>query len=67
MEERVCRYCEGKGKYTCTACSGVGSKIEPNLAYISLVGRYIPETRICYACKGSGIIKCSYCDGTGRY
>lgn len=65
-QDDQCGYCNGTGKRICYSCSGAGSKMELNPAYIAIFGYALPETKICYTCNGTGKTICPYCHGTGR-
>ena len=66
MEKEKCSYCEGLGRYSCTACDGAGSIKVNNLSFISWVGCAYPELKVCRYCNGTGIITCPRCKGTGK-
>ncbi|HET8859064.1 molecular chaperone DnaJ [Marivirga sp.] len=53
---KKCDYCEGKGKVSCTACSGDGVLIQ-----LGTMGNRSYKT--CHQCKGMGFNICPVCEG----
>lgn len=55
--EEICPDCAGRGKQTCTFCTGTG--------VFSIDDSFVDQSHVCPNCMGVGSIRCPSCIGLG--